>query len=98
MAKEKFYESSGFWCGVGAYYVLEWMFRFYPAFVVGWFGGMCKDNGDEVINGIIAMIVFYIFLWVLRVYHQYFVVLMIYIIFAFPFIGLLIQYWNHLPD
>ncbi len=99
MSKKKFYEDTGFWAGVGAYYGLSWIFMFYPAFVMGVICGLegawVESREEEILSGLGAMIVSYIVLWLLKINRQYFVLLVIYILFALPFIGLLMQYWNH---
>ncbi|KKL12386.1 hypothetical protein LCGC14_2536300 [marine sediment metagenome] len=97
--KDKFYEDTGFWAGVGAYYGLSWIFNFYPAFVMGWAGGLKMEGAsDNPLAGLIIMIVSYIVLWFLILNRQFFIVLMIYIIFAFPFISMLIQYFNYVEE
>ena len=31
--KKKFYEDGAFWTGVGSYFIVSWIFAFYPAFI-----------------------------------------------------------------
>lgn len=96
MSKKKFYEDTTFWAGVGAYYGLSWIFMFYPAFVMGWIGGLKMEGvDDDPLTGLIIMIVSYIAMWLLKINRQFFVLLVIYILFAPFFISMVIQYWNH---
>ena len=93
---KKFYKDGNFWSGAGAYYGLSWIFNFYPAFVMGWYCGLKEEPLDNIIYGFVIMIIFYIALVLLKAFRQYFILLIIYLVFLFPFIGLLIEYWNNL--
>ena len=91
MSDTKFYASSSFWSGVGLYYVILWIFTFFPAFIISmifqrlFFGKYTESSGSYVL-GFIVMIVCSCIIVCLAKCEQYFIVLMIYVLTAWPFL------------
>ena len=96
---DKFYESSSFWTGVGSYYVLSWIFMFYPAYILALCVGKCfEEEGNAVVAGLVMMVIGWISLIVLQLCKQYFIVVVAYVMTAWPFLHQLIGYYYHACD
>lgn len=90
---DQFYKSGGFWSGVSLYYVILWIFSFYPAFIISIavqrsVFGIEGGEGVEMLGLLVMTIGTFIILG-LTVVKQYFIVLMIYLVTAWPFFYIL---------
>ena len=99
MSEEKVYESNSFWSGVGLYYIFLWVFTFYPAFIISiclrrLFWGMEEDAGAYVF-GIVVMIILTFIIMILGKLKQYVIVLMLYLLTAWPFLYILKHCCEH---
>jgi hypothetical protein len=88
--------------GFGLWYVLKWIFTWYPASFVGLYICQSTDSswgeGAALLSGIIFMLVVYIFLQVLIALEQYEVVAFDYLITLWPFIHQIYWYFVHLDS
>ena len=83
-----------FAAGAGLYYIGIWIFSFYPAFILSmifqrtFFDKHTEEAGASVL-GLVVMIVFTFIIVGLVKFKQYFIVLMIYLLTAWPFLFIL---------
>ena len=97
MSDKKFYEEGSFWQGVGLYYIGIWIFSFYPAFIMSMvfqrmFYSKDTEEAGSYVLGLVVMIVFTFIIVGLVKFKQYFIVLMIYLLTAWPFLYI-IHHW-----
>jgi uncharacterized membrane protein len=91
-----------FAAGFGLYYIAIWIFSFYPAFIIAltlqrmFFGANSESGGTYLLGGL-AMIIASLAIVALVAARQYFIVLTIYIITAWPFLYIL-NHWCHASD
>lgn len=98
----KSYKSSGaapFVQGAGCYYVISWIFTFYPAFIITFalqrlFFGL-EGEGGAAIFAILGMIILTFIILGLIKCKQYFIVLMVYLLTTWPFLYILKHCWDN---
>ena len=108
MSDKKFYEDSSFWSGVGLWYVLHWIFTFYPSFIISFtlqrfffgvsgtesaFLGVEGSGGAYVFSIVVMIIGTFVILGLIRL-EQYFIVVMLYLLTAWPFLYILNHLWS----
>ena len=97
MSDKKFYEEGSFWQGVGLYFVVQWVFAFYPAFILSmifqrtFFDKHTEEAGASVLGLVVMIIGTFIIVGLVK-FKQYFIVLMIYLLTAWPFLYI-IHHW-----
>ena len=98
--------------GFGIYYIFVWVFSFSPAFIIAFalqrlFFGIdgtqaalfgVEGEGGSYIFGLMVMIVGTFVILGLIALRQYLIVLMIYILTAWPFLYILSHWWNNTED
>lgn len=99
---DQFYKSGSFWSGVSLYYVIIWIFSFYPAFIVAIalqrkFYGIGSEEDGWYLLGFLTMVIVTSIIVGLVACKQYFIVLMMYVITAWPFLYIL-NHWCHASD
>lgn len=82
--------------GAGLYYLILWIFSFYPAFIIGFtlqrmFFGLEESGGSYVLCLLVMIIGTFVILG-LAFCKQYFIVLMLYIVTVWPFLYILNHY------
>ena len=82
--------------GAGTYYLLVWIFAFFPSFIITLalqraFFGM-EETGESAIFGILSMIGGTFIILGLAKARQWFIVLMLYILTAWPFLYMIHHY------
>lgn len=96
---EKFYQSGSFWGGVGLYYIIQWIFTFYPAFIITFtlqraiFG--IEGEGGAAVFGFVVMLIGTFVIFGLMKCKQYFIVFMLYLITLWPFLYILKHCWDN---
>ena len=80
--------------GFGAYYGLCWIFSFFPSFIIGLFISQHSEAEIPELVCLFWMIVFSLIILGLVSAKQFFIVVMLYVVTAWPFLNILIHYSN----
>ena len=99
MSNKKFYEDTGFWSGCLLYYIVVWIFAFYPAFIITFslqrlFFGVDGEGAADVF-AVVGMVILTLIILGLVKAEQYFIVLMFYLLTAWPFLYILWHCWEN---
>ena len=71
MSDKKFYEDSSFWAGFGLYYVLSWIFPFYPSIVSAiWVSRLFENENDKSASFFWTLVLVLVGIIVLKKYKQ----------------------------
>ena len=92
--------------GFVSFFLIRAIFMFFPAFVMSiavsrWIFGNPNPNTESFPAEAVSFISFFIFIAVimgLQHAKQYFIVLIIYLVAAWPFINILCHFWNNTDD
>ena len=93
--KESFRDKAApYVAGFGLYWIIYWVFAFYPAFILSMifqrvFFGIDSEEVGAIILGIFIMVLFTFIILGLIKCKQYFIVLMFYVLTAWPFLYIL---------
>ncbi len=103
---KKFYNDSSFWQGVGSYYLLSYVFTFYPALVLSLSitQNLQYHFGYGVDNALLlCVLLFFVFSFVLGLLQSLAKqennnrgIILIYLIALTPFLSILKHYWDNI--
>lgn len=97
MAEKKFYEDSNFWLGVGSYYLISWIFAWYPAVVFGVLACDIACNCWETcasgyLWGLAITAIVYFAIQLAAIAREYAFLVIIYVITFLPFVQIVTHF------